>query len=70
LDILCQTEGGTNEVTDFEILRRADYLIGSFQSNAYRLATEEKHQEDGNQCQWHAPSAEVCKRLQEKGGRF
>jgi len=48
LDILCQTEGGTNEVTDFEILRRADYLIGSFQSNAYRLATEEKHQEDGN----------------------
>ena len=26
--------------TDVEILRRADYLIGSFQSNVYRLVTE------------------------------
>jgi Alpha-(1,6)-fucosyltransferase N- and catalytic domains len=26
--------------TDVEVLRRADYLIGSFHSNVYRLATE------------------------------
>ena len=26
--------------TDLEVLRKANYLIGSFQTNVYRLATE------------------------------
>lgn len=34
-----RSQGGAM-ATDVEFLRRADYLIGSFQSNVYRLATE------------------------------
>jgi Alpha-(1,6)-fucosyltransferase N- and catalytic domains len=35
-----RTFSGAAIATDLEVLRRADYLIGSFQSNVYRLATE------------------------------
>eukprot|EP00966_Prymnesium_polylepis_P290453 6709521-Prymnesium_polylepis.1 len=36
-----------NVVADVEALRQADFLVGSFQSNVYRLAAELNHAHHG-----------------------
>lgn len=41
--------------TDLEVLRRADYLVGSFQSNVYRLATQLNQAYNTGKYPWYLP---------------